>query len=64
MEGSRPHGQYLRLKVPTKDSKSSPSPRLSKLLIAASKPIYEEFATTVPGGQELIDTVQGLADGS
>ena len=32
--------------------------------IAASKPIYEEFATTVPGGQDLIDTVQGLADGS
>ena len=32
--------------------------------IAASKPIYEEFASSVKGGQELIDTVQSLADGS
>jgi tripartite ATP-independent transporter DctP family solute receptor len=32
--------------------------------IEASKPIYEEFATSVNGGQELIDTVQGLAGGS
>lgn len=29
--------------------------------IAASKPIYEEFAKTVKGGQDLIDTVQSLA---
>lgn len=29
--------------------------------IEASKPIYDEFATTVEGGQALIDTVQGLA---
>jgi len=29
--------------------------------IAASKPIYDEFAETVEGGRELIDTVQGLA---
>lgn len=29
--------------------------------IAASKPIYDEFAKTVKGGQELIDTVQSLA---
>ncbi len=29
--------------------------------IAASKPIYEEFASSVKGGQELIDTVQSLA---
>ena len=29
--------------------------------IEASKPIYEEFASSVEGGQELIDTVQGLA---
>jgi tripartite ATP-independent transporter DctP family solute receptor len=32
--------------------------------IAASKPIYDEFAATVEGGQELIDIVQSLADGS
>lgn len=32
--------------------------------IAASAPIYEEFATSVDGGQDLIDTVQGLSDGS
>ena len=32
--------------------------------IAASKPIYDEFGTSVEGGQELIDTVQGLAGGS
>jgi TRAP-type C4-dicarboxylate transport system substrate-binding protein len=30
--------------------------------IEASKPIYEEFATSVDGGQALIDTVQGLAN--
>jgi len=30
--------------------------------IAASKPIYDEFASTVPAGQELIDTVQDLAN--
>lgn len=29
--------------------------------IAASKPIYEEFASTVKGGQELVDKVQALA---
>lgn len=29
--------------------------------IEASKPIYEEFASSVDGGQELIDTVLGLA---
>ena len=32
--------------------------------IEASKPIYEEFAASVTGGQEMIDTVQGLAGGS
>lgn len=32
--------------------------------IKASKPIYDEFASTVKGGQKLIDTVQGLANGS
>jgi tripartite ATP-independent transporter DctP family solute receptor len=32
--------------------------------IAASKPIYDEFASSVEGGQELIDTVQRLAAGS
>ncbi len=32
--------------------------------IAASKPIYEEFAAEVEGGQQLIDTVLGLAGGS
>ncbi|MEM9371212.1 MAG: TRAP transporter substrate-binding protein [Pseudomonadota bacterium] len=32
--------------------------------IAASKPIYDEFATSVEGGQGLIDTVQKLAAGS
>ncbi len=29
--------------------------------IAASKPVYDEFASTVEGGAELISTVQGLA---
>lgn len=32
--------------------------------IKASKPIYDEFASSVEGGQELIDTVQRLAAGS
>lgn len=32
--------------------------------IAASKPIYDEFSSTVEGGDELIKTVQGLASGS
>ena len=32
--------------------------------IEASRPIYEEFAASVDGGQDLIDTVQSLADGS
>jgi tripartite ATP-independent transporter DctP family solute receptor len=32
--------------------------------IAASKGIYEEFATTVEGGQALIDAIQKLAQGS
>ncbi|MEL6478741.1 MAG: TRAP transporter substrate-binding protein [Pseudomonadota bacterium] len=32
--------------------------------IAASKSIYDEFASSVEGGQGLIDTVQNLADGS
>jgi tripartite ATP-independent transporter DctP family solute receptor len=32
--------------------------------IEASKPIYEEFAGSVDGGQDLIDTVQELAGGS
>lgn len=32
--------------------------------VAASKPIYEAFAAEVSGGQDLIDTVLGLADGS
>ena len=31
--------------------------------IAASTPIYDEFASSVDGGQNLIDTVQGLASG-
>ncbi len=29
--------------------------------IAASKPIYDEFASSVDGGQDLINTVQSLA---
>ena len=32
--------------------------------IAASKPIYDEFSTSVDGGAELIEKVQGLASGS
>ncbi|MEO3429361.1 TRAP transporter substrate-binding protein [Pelagibius sp. CAU 1746] len=32
--------------------------------IAASKPIYTEFATSIDGGQELIDTVLKLGEGS
>ncbi|WP_436643046.1 TRAP transporter substrate-binding protein [Microbaculum sp. FT89] len=32
--------------------------------IDASKPIYEEFATSVEGGQDLIDKIQSLAKGS
>ncbi len=32
--------------------------------IAASKPIYDEFASTVKGGKELIEQVQKLAAGS
>ncbi len=32
--------------------------------IEASKPVYEEFAAEVEGGQELVDQVQGLAQGS
>ncbi|RMD61256.1 MAG: TRAP transporter substrate-binding protein [Alphaproteobacteria bacterium] len=32
--------------------------------IAASKPIYEEFAASVKGGQAMIDKVLSLADGS
>lgn len=32
--------------------------------IAASKPIYDEFSSSVEGGKALIDTVQGLASGS
>lgn len=32
--------------------------------IAASKPVYEEFAATVDGGQELIDTLLKLGEGS
>lgn len=32
--------------------------------IAASKPIYEAFAAEVDGGQQMIDTVLGLAGGS
>ncbi|SME92262.1 tripartite ATP-independent transporter solute receptor, DctP family [Tistlia consotensis] len=32
--------------------------------IAASKPIYEEFAKSVDGGQKLIDEIQVLAKGS
>jgi tripartite ATP-independent transporter DctP family solute receptor len=30
--------------------------------IAASKPIYDEFSTSIEGGAELINTVQGLAN--
>ena len=30
--------------------------------IKASKPIYDEFASSVEGGAELIKTVQGLAN--
>ena len=29
--------------------------------IAASKPIYEEFGSSVPGGKALIDKALGLA---
>ncbi|MEP3232918.1 MAG: TRAP transporter substrate-binding protein [Hyphomicrobiales bacterium] len=32
--------------------------------IKASKPIYDEFSSSVDGGKELIDKVQGLASGS
>ncbi|MGE0847227.1 MAG: TRAP transporter substrate-binding protein [Flavobacteriaceae bacterium] len=32
--------------------------------IAASKGIYDEFASTVEGGQELVDSIQKLAKGS
>ena len=32
--------------------------------IAASKPIYEEFASEIEGGQELIDAVLALGEGS
>lgn len=32
--------------------------------ITASKPIYDEFAATVDGGQELVDKIQSLAKGS
>ncbi len=32
--------------------------------VAASKPIYDEFAGSVDGGQALIDTVLRLAEGS
>lgn len=32
--------------------------------VAASAPIYEEFASTVDGASEMIETVQSLADGS
>ncbi len=31
--------------------------------VAASAPIYEEFAASVEGGQDLIDRIQALADG-
>ena len=30
--------------------------------IAASKPIYEEFGASVPGGKDLIDKALGLAN--
>ncbi|MEO0995269.1 MAG: TRAP transporter substrate-binding protein [Pseudomonadota bacterium] len=36
----------------------------AEAFIAASKPIYDEFAGSVDGGQGLIDTVQSLAGGS
>ncbi|MEO1328956.1 MAG: TRAP transporter substrate-binding protein [Pseudomonadota bacterium] len=32
--------------------------------IAASKPIYDEYASSVDGGAELVEQVQSLADGS
>ena len=32
--------------------------------IAASKPIYDEFSTSVDGGKELIEKVQAEASGS
>ena len=32
--------------------------------IAASKPVYDEFASSIDGGQELIDTVLKLGEGS
>ncbi|MBX2855909.1 MAG: TRAP transporter substrate-binding protein [Rhodobacteraceae bacterium] len=32
--------------------------------IAASKPIYDEFSSSVEGGADLVSTVQSLADGS
>jgi TRAP-type C4-dicarboxylate transport system substrate-binding protein len=31
--------------------------------VAASKPVYEQFAAEVEGGQELIDRALALADG-
>jgi TRAP-type C4-dicarboxylate transport system substrate-binding protein len=31
--------------------------------VAASKPIYEQFANEVEGGQELIDKAMALANG-
>ncbi len=36
----------------------------SAAFIAASAPIYEEFASTVDGGAELIERIQNLASGS
>ena len=30
--------------------------------IAASKPIYDEFSSSVTGGAELVQTIQGLAN--
>lgn len=36
----------------------------NEAFIAASKPIYDEFSSTVEGGADLIQTVQGLASGS
>jgi TRAP-type C4-dicarboxylate transport system substrate-binding protein len=32
--------------------------------VAASSAIYEEFATSVPGGKEMVEKAQSLAGGS
>ncbi len=36
----------------------------STAFIEASQPVYEEFASSVEGGPEMVDTIRGLAKGS